>query len=75
MFLEPVISCVILSNKEDPLYNYVRTYVSLSYVHYVVQPRRSVLGSLTYMGSNMDLLVSSGKECVHKEGAVIWLGS
>ena len=65
MFPESTILCIILNNREDPLHTYVHVRMYLKAL-YVVQPRRSALGSLTYMGSNMDirtcmyLLVPSG---------------
>ena len=66
MFPESTILCVILSNREDPLHTYVYVRMYLKAL-YIVQLWRSALGSLTYMGSNMDirtymyLLVPSGK--------------
>ena len=66
MFPESSILCIILSNREDPLHTYVHECMYLKAL-YAVQPRRSALGLLTYMGSNMDirtcmyLLVPSGK--------------
>ena len=66
MFPESTILCVILSNRKGPLHTYVRVRMYLKALQ-VVQLWRSALGSLMYMGSNMDirtymyLLVPSGK--------------
>ena len=62
MFSESTILCVILSNTEGPLHIYVHVRMYLKAL-LVVQPSRSALGSLMYMGSNINmyLLVPSGK--------------
>ena len=71
MFPEPTILCVILSNREDSLHTYVRMYLKarLCGPAYAFSPRLTCMGSNMNTRTHMYLLVFSGKECVHKEGA------